>query len=257
MPLYNPNENIFLQTLDSIFNQTYGNFQLVIVDDSDNPNKNLAILTGFDQTKICHFVPDVKLGLCASLNKAINLSDGDFIARFDADDLYHKERLEEQIKCMQNDPSIDVCSSNAIKIDLNNNNIGKLIFPENDAAIKRKMHILNPIIHPSVMMRRSFFSRFGLYDNTFEIEDYELWLRTKRMGGIFFNIQKPLIQYRVFNSSPSSRGRHWKDNFKIKAKYFDLHYPIESIFGLMIFFFVSLLPYKLTKIVLPIFNRFR
>jgi len=257
LPLYNPVLKFFKLTLESIFKQTYQQFEVIIIDDSDSPILNKKVLSNFQEEKIIHYIPSKKLGLSKALNKGISIAKGEFIARFDADDIYDKKRLEIQLNFLVKNEYIDVCGTNCVKIDLNGNQIGLRKFPEKDKKIKQRLHLTNALAHPTLMIRKTFFDKYGNYSVHENIEDYELWLRAKQNGCKFYNIQKNLCKLRVFEGNDFSRPRHWKDNFLLKLKYADKKYPFSSINGLIIFGFISLLPNKFAIVLQKLSNFIR
>lgn len=255
MPLYNPDLDRFKDCLKSIKHQTFEEFEFIIIDDSDKPDLNKKILQNYEFKNFLHHVPDSKLGLAKSLNLGINKSSGEYIARCDSDDLYHHERFDMQIKFMKDNPDIDMSGTNCKKIDAAGNEIGFRKYPENDLSIKSRMHIFCPFAHPSIIFRKSFFKKYGLYAEDRDIEDYELWLRSASMGCRFHNIQLNLVQLSVFDINDSSRPRHYYENLKLKIKYFNLNFFFQSLFGIIIFSLASFIPhnvaYKLNKILIP------
>lgn len=257
IPLYNPELKVFRECILSLLKQSYEKIEIIIVDDSSDPQKNINFLNEFHSNKITHFAPKKKLGLAASLNKGIELSKGDFIARADCDDYYHQDRIKQQVDFLCSNKEVELCGTNCIKVDLNNNELGIRKYPQKNISIKKRMHITSPFAHPSVVFRKSFFKKYGFYRTDIDIEDYELWLRSKSKGCIFYNLQENLTFLRVEEVSEFSRPRHWKENLIHKINYFDKEFLVESSIGVLLFYFVSIIPTQISKKIYEVFQNLR
>tara|TARA_B100001027_G_C16263077_1_gene330503 strand:- start:399 stop:1202 length:804 start_codon:yes stop_codon:yes gene_type:complete len=257
IPIYNPKLRVFKKCINSLLNQTYKDIEIIIIDDSANTEKNKSFLKAFNSKKLQHHVPTKKLGLAASINKGIGLSNGNYIARADCDDYYHPNRIKKQLLILKSMKSVELCGTNCVKVDLNDIAVGLRNYPEHNASIQRKMHFTSPFAHPSVMFKKSFFKKYGKYKTDIDIEDYELWLRAKKNGCIFYNIQEHLTYLRVENVSKFSRPRHWKENLKLKVKYFDNNFLFESFAGVFLFSIVSIIPSRISKKLYEVVQKIR
>ncbi len=242
LPIYNPDISQLKECLDSIYNQEMRNFELIIINDSDNEVDYDFLLEKFDDIRVKNFKSDKSLGLAKSINFGIKNSSADFIARMDCDDICMPFRLIKQINFLKDNPNIDLVGSNCIKIDMEGNKIKNLKFPENHFDIKIHSLFFSPVAHSSIMVRRNFFSRFGYYLEDFSPEDLELWLRALSMGAIFHNLQEDLLKLRVINTNQSSRTRHWRANAFLRYKYFDFKFPIRASISFLLWSLVSLMP---------------
>jgi len=235
LPIRNDSPEFIEECLSSIKNQTYNNIEVILIDDSDNINT----INTIDRQKGLNFLivrePNRKKGLPSALNRGIELSSGDFIARADADDIQNENRIEKQVKFLMENSDIDVVGCNNIIIDDSNNIIGKSVFKEENASMMRSMSISTPLSHPSVMVKRRFFEIVGKYnENLKRAEDYDLWLRARKIKGIkFYNIQENLVYYRISNIEKRD-SLHWFTNLQLKLKYFIPKYFISSVSGIII-----------------------
>lgn len=199
MPIYN-SVKYLKDSLESIINQTYKNFEIIIVDDSPKDDGSLAIIRSFNDKRIRYIKPKERMGLVKSMNYAIKLSNGEFCARMDADDISHIKRFEMQVKYLQENEDVSVVGSNCFIINEHNKIIGAYEYPSDDNDIKLKMLFNSPIVHPSVMIRKKLLLENLYNENCFCCEDYELWSRliykTK-----FHNIKEKLIKYRIIKES--------------------------------------------------------
>ncbi len=193
MSVYNGQKHL-REAIDSILNQTYENFEFIIINDGSTDTSE-EIIKSYKDSRIKLINNKKNLGLPASLNKAIKLSRGEYIARMDADDISEIERLEKQVEFMEKNLSVDVCGT---WINILGSFKGKWKYPTNDEDIKTRLLFNNVIVHPSVMFRRRSLLKNNLYydPNFRKIQDYELWARA--VGKLrFANINKYLLKYRV------------------------------------------------------------
>ena len=214
--------------LKSLLNQTFDDIEIVIVVDPISPNvydyEVLLVLDRYrDDRRLKIYVNKVREGFVKSLNKAILLSKGDFIARADSDDVYDKSRIEHQVEHSRR-LNLDVVGSWAKVIDENNKVIGVWITPINDEEIRKTLPIHTPFIHSSVLIKRSILLRAGLYNvNYFGAEDYFLWYTVASKDVRLGNVPRFLTLYRVkrgsiirsFVNYPRSRMNYFKVKWAI------------------------------------------
>ncbi len=194
MPVYNAAPYL-LESVRSILEQTFTDFEFLIVDDGSTDG-SAAIIQGFGDPRIRLVHNGTNLGLVASLNRGLDLARGEFIARMDADDISRPERLACQVDFMAAHPQVGVCGSWVRFFPRGSNEVWKL--PEGAEEIRCWQFHTVGVAHPSVMMRRQLFVELGLYyDPDYRhIEDYELWGRAMPYMD-FANIQKVLLDYRI------------------------------------------------------------
>lgn len=194
IPFYNA-EKYLQDAILSVINQTYTNWSLVLIDDGST-DKSLDIAKSFVNNKISVVHDGLNRGLVYRLNQIVEIADGDYYARMDADDIMHFERLEKQILFLKANPKVDVVGSSYYAIDSSNNVLG---FREANLVPKSINDILKKgcFAHPSIMGKLNWFQN-NKYDGDWErMEDLELWIRTFSFSE-FRNIQEPLLFYRVF-----------------------------------------------------------
>jgi len=243
MPLYRANPIWLKQSIKSILNQSYDNFELLVIMDKSGTYIDDLILNFFDSIKdekrIKLIKNEIRVGIARSLNKGILLSKGKYIARADSDDIYSANRLELQIEQMKS-KNIYLIGSWAYIIDQNNKIIGDIRTPASFKDIKRKLILHTPFIHSSITIRKKVLQRIGLYNPAFEpSEDYELWSRVISKGYLAINLPLHLIYVRE-NPMSVCRGATWLKNriCYIKCKgYIALKYdwgkPINMAFFLI------------------------
>lgn len=205
--------------LNSIFSQSYKDWQMILVDDGSNDGSELLINKIKDE-RVIVLRNHLNKGLAYSLNRAINLCTAEFIARVDSDDIQLPNRLSDQINFLENNPEVEILYSSAYM--KSSKKIAKLNIPTSHKDISAILKKRNCILHPTVMFRKSFFKKYGLYNPTFRrAQDYELWLRALKKGAIFRGINKPLIHYETNNYAWPYKTllRHTLSRLRIFFKY--------------------------------------
>ena len=190
MPIRNSNNEYLKESVESILNQTYSDFELLIIDDSDN-NDNKNFLKSYNDTRII-VIEGNRKGLASALNKGISHAEGEYIARMDADDISMPERFSKQVEYLDNHPEISVLGTNFQSFP----QIKEFIYPQSPDYFDIIQGCC--IGHPTVMMRLSDIKKYNLYYNEdFKFsEDYELWSRAVRYTNIA-NLQEILLKYRI------------------------------------------------------------
>src|SRR4030067_740036 len=150
MPVYN-GEKYLKEAIDSVLAQTLKDFEFLIINDCST-DKTQEILESYRDTRIRLFRQSNK-GLTRSLNKGIQLSRGEYVARMDADDIALPERLEKQVTFFEKRPEIGVVGSfhSEVSASLHKSIVKK--FPSDDSTIRKMLIKENPFSHPTVMMR--------------------------------------------------------------------------------------------------------
>lgn len=184
-------EKTIARAVESILNQTFGDFEFIIVNDGSTDN-TMKIIKGYQDSRIKSIDKRYNSGLADSLNIGIQNSGGNFIARMDADDYSEKERLEIQVEFLENNPDVDLVGTWAYLIDLNSNTKKECKPPITDKDIKKYMQKDSPFIHSSVMFRRHVVEKVGYYNLVKGMEDYDLWIRMAKYYKVA-NIPKFLV----------------------------------------------------------------
>jgi glycosyltransferase involved in cell wall biosynthesis len=209
LPVYNA-EKYLKEAIDSILNQTYTDFELLLINDGSTDSSEKIILS-YNDPRIIYIKNEGNKGLIFSLNKGIDLAKGDYIARMDADDISMPERLEKQLNYLEENKNVEVVASTVKYIDDAGKIAGnwKLDNQTTDVKTIRKwMPRENCIAHPSVMGKKELLSRFKYNPNQLNIEDYDLWMRLLNTGAIIAKIPEPLLYYRVHSSSVTQAAKN-------------------------------------------------
>ena len=205
MCVYNEKIEYIKESIESIINQTYTDIELIIV--CDNPKniniKNLIFNYASKDERIKIIVNKENMGLCLSLNKAILIIKGKYIARMDADDISMLDRLECQKKYLLKN-NLDIIGSGVVCIDEEGKIINTLNkYPLDNKTFMKKILYNNCMAHPTWFGRRDVFIKNNGYRNIDYAEDYDFILRGLKLGYKMGNINKILLKYRIRENSIS------------------------------------------------------
>ncbi|RZK15481.1 MAG: glycosyltransferase family 2 protein, partial [Flavobacterium sp.] len=134
MPVFN-SERYLKQAIESILNQTFKNFEFIIINDGSSDSSD-KIINSFNDTRIIYVNNETNRGIVAALNEGLSLSKGKYIARMDADDVANPDRLTLQHQFLINNPAYKLCGTNAVAINNEGENTGKIKRPNNSSKIK-------------------------------------------------------------------------------------------------------------------------
>ena len=218
MPVYN-GERFLRESIDSILNQTFTDFEFIIINDGSTDG-TLDIIHSYADQRIRLVNNETNLGIVACLNHGIELAQGEFIARMDADDISLPERFEKQIIYMNENPDVGVLGGNIIEFDINRKKEKITSLPIGDISIRWMMCFENPLRHPTIMMRKKLLNSVGRYKDFKASEDYDLWQRISTVTKLA-NLNEVLLLYRYhgFNLStlPNTQRTQEQRNIKERA----------------------------------------
>lgn len=181
MSVFN-NEEYLNESIESIILQTYKNFEFIIVDDASTDQTSGILKEWLSKDRRIKVITNKEnMGLTKSLNRAIQIAGGEYIARQDGDDVSLPERFEKQIEFFQKNPEIKILGTFGYIIDKQGDILGKEILSTSFQTIKKEFIKRNPLMHTSVMIKKEVIDKVGGYDETFKTsQDYELWSRLLR-----------------------------------------------------------------------------
>lgn len=192
MPVYN-GEKYIAESIASVLNQTFRDFEFIIIDDGST-DRTIDEIKKFEDPRIRLVYHEHDF--IGTLNQGIALAQGKYIARMDVDDVMMSQRLEIQYNLMEQLPEIVVCASNMEAFGqlsgLYGSYKGKIVNP------LLRMLCGNIIVHPTVMIRKAFLQEHHLqYEYYDYAEDYRLWSEIAKRGGVFYVIPISLLKYRT------------------------------------------------------------
>ncbi|MFW5804566.1 MAG: glycosyltransferase family 2 protein [bacterium] len=218
MSVYNSEKHL-KNAIDSILNQSYQNFEFIIIDDNSTDDTwDILINYNKKDPRVKIYKNTVNKGLPENLNNAIKISEGDYIARMDGDDISDRKRIERQVEYLEHNPDISMVGSFSWLINEEGENIGqkRVHLTTNFKKLLRRIDV----IHASVMFRGDFFKKYGFYDPYFKkAQDMDLWLRATEKGATIATIPEYLYYIRSDRKLISRRKLGQKFRIEIKKKY--------------------------------------
>ena len=205
MPVYKTQEEHLRQAIESVLNQTYTDFEFLILDDCPDDTRE-DIVKSYQDKRIKYSQNEKNLGITPSRNKLIDMAQGEYLAVFDHDDISLPERFAKQVAYLDANKDVGVVSSWVDCFPDEN----KLYFPSDDIEIKKLLTDICSLVHPASMIRKSVLDKHNLrYEEEFTpSEDYCLWLRLIEFTK-FHNIQEVLFKYRLHLNN-TSKNQHSK-----------------------------------------------
>ena len=197
MSVYN-GEDYLAETIDSVISQTFTEWEFIIINDcsTDNTSKILAEYGSKDERIKVH-TNETNLRLPSSLNKALSLAEGKYIARMDADDICMPDRLQKQYDFMGENPNVDLSSCRFFTLKNGVYSSGGCGGKNDDISIKALLLVTNPILHPGIIAKADVIKKLG-YDKNFTCtEDMELWTRFVLSGKKVEILPEYLMIYRL------------------------------------------------------------
>jgi len=205
MPVYNAKKYVG-KAIESILNQTFNKFELIIVNDFST-DETMDVITSFSKkdSRIKIINNNTRLDIGNSLNRGIAFASSNIIARMDADDISIPDRLELQFKLINSSRNIAVVGANIIIMDTAENYIATRTYPKSSDELKACLFKYSPFAHPVVMFKKDMFNEAGGYDPKYSpTEDLDLWFRL----GVkyrFASVSKNLLKYRLYEKSSSHK----------------------------------------------------
>ena len=220
MSVFNEEQDL-KETIQSVLNQTYKNFEFIIINDksTDNTQEILEKVAKNDK-RIKLIENEINLGLTKSLNKGIDASAYNLTARIDAGDKWDSGKLKKQVNFLEQNSEYVIIGTNTIAYNVQTNEERKVFLPEKDSEIRKKMLISSPMVHPSILFLKNAAKR---YDETFQTgQDYNLYAEILQTGKAY-NIQEFLTYIRTHQNKSISLNK-WKQQkiarLKIRYKLF-------------------------------------
>ena len=260
MGTYNEEPNQIKKAIKSILNQTFKDFEFIII--IDNP-KNIKVKKAISQIKdkrIQIIENKENLGLAKTLNIGITKAKGKYIARMDADDFSNKNRLKVQYEFMEKNKKTDLCFTWAKYIDekgrINKKINPKNIFTKNLKKTFFKKHIFT---HPTLLCKKEVLFENKYNEDFKKAQDYELWIRLIYKNYNFKIIEKYLFERAVYSDENyDDRIRKVRNTNKYKLKALSINFKIFNIYFLkeyiktLIFSIILILPKPVLKLAIKL-----
>lgn len=202
MPVYNT-APFLEEAVNSILNQTFKDFEFIIIDDGSTDG-SLELLKTFRDERILLLSNGINRGLVFTLHRGLKAAQGKFIARMDGDDVAVPDRLKLQLEYLKRHPEADLVASCVELMDEDGNQMGvwpddvKHVTPE---SIRSFLPVNNSLAHPTVLAKAEIMLSLGYRVAQRDAEDYDLWLRWASGGFSMHKIPDPLVRHRIRKGS--------------------------------------------------------
>jgi glycosyltransferase involved in cell wall biosynthesis len=210
MPAYNA-EKYIGEAISSVLQQTFINFELLIVNDGSTDN-TATVIRSFNDARIT-IINQSNQGVAAALNNGLKAAKADYIARFDADDICLPERLRVQFDFLSKHPDYIVAGSDADYIDMNNEFVFSYISPAyTNEEIQKKKYITCPFVHSTIIFKKTAVLEAGGYNvHAHTFEDHLLWPKILKEGK-GYNLSQTLVKVRLNPGSVTidEKWRCWR-----------------------------------------------
>lgn len=228
MSAYNETEEDLKKSVSSVLFQTYRNIEFIVIDDNPDSEEVQETLLAFKDSRMHIFFNEQNIGLVSSLNKALTLATGEYVARMDADDIALPDRLQKQINEMLS-RELDMLGCDIQLIDEQDQVIQeRMHFPVDEKRIRRFAPWGNCLMHPTWMVRREVYQAMNGYRQAPYCEDYDFLLRVLAIGKYRVdNIPIIGLKYRVRKKSISRS--HTLDQYVLSQYLSKNHKSILSV----------------------------
>ncbi|MDY0274475.1 MAG: glycosyltransferase [Desulfomicrobium sp.] len=187
------------EAIQSVLNQTFSEFEFIIVPNGPEAEKLKTYIQEQYSDQRINIITSSIPQLAHALNLGLDHAKYDLIARMDADDIAYPDRFDKQIKYLF-EKSLDMVGSNLELINEEGVCIGTRILPRG-SRINQLLPYKNCFAHNTLLVKKSILIQARGYNSGFNSEDYDLWLRLKRMGVRWDNMPEPLVQYRIHDQA--------------------------------------------------------
>lgn len=232
MPTYNAAPYL-KESVDSVLNQTFTDFDLYIYDDCSIDN-TAEIISAYKDVRLHYRKNPENWGIAKTLNKGLDelLPYYEYIARMDADDWSYPERFQKQLDCLEYHQKVVLCGTQGYWLkEMTQNPISGWQYPVNHHYIKIHLLFAASFGHSSVVFRSAFFQKHKFrYNETISTcEDWDLWIRIVKVGDVV-NLPDFLMKYRILENSnhrsPQKIEKHLEERSKIISEYWK-HFNVE------------------------------
>lgn len=190
-------EKYLKEAIDSIINQTYANFEYIIINNGSKDNSP-EIIRSYKDPRIVFVDLDLNIGLSNVRNLGYEKAKGKYVALLDADDIALPERLEKQVQILENNPEIGLCSTNLVTINEKGEITGEKWFRPSKLPLEWQMLWSDVVANSSSMVRKEILEKYEIKNNPdlFPVEDYDLWCNVI-LNCRMYRLDEVLIYYRV------------------------------------------------------------
>lgn len=243
IPVYNA-EKYIAESLESILNQTYDNLEIILVDDGST-DKSVEIIKSYDDPRIRLIQNEKNMGIPYTRNVGLDHANGKYMAIMDSDDISLPERIEKQVRYLEENPDIDVVGTNYYKFNEKSCRKINLTYTTPE-EIKILLLFYSPISNPSSMVRMDTVKKHKIRYNLdyFVAQDYGFWSDISKAGGKIAVLPEFLLKYRTGHSNITRKSQEEKVKRRKKVLY-SIHKNLFDFYHI-----------PLTKLELKIYSEF-
>lgn len=225
------------KTIESVLNQTYKNLQIVIVDDCSTDN-TAEIVKSYDDDRIELYTLPKNFNISNANNECLHRARGEYIAHIDSDDIWVEDKIEKQIKFLEENPYYGACFTHATLMDKTGRSFASGELPEafltlfnrenmtQAGFVRRFYDSSNFLCHSSVVMRKSVYEKLGDHDLTLnKLHDYDYWIRMNFICPLYIYPEK-LVFYRIWHANNSTLAN--KDILGHNEEYVRIAYKLVN-----------------------------
>jgi len=227
IPAYNQGHYLE-ECIQSVLEQTYQDFEIIIVDDGSSDNTR-EISTSFSDPRV-HYIYQENRGLSGARNTGIKKAKGCYITYLDSDDLFLPKKLEVLINKFENEPDLGIIAGQAIVIDEQGEKLGE-VFDTPPPKDQLQFLMGNPLHVGSVLLRSEWQTKVGYFDESLRsYEDWDMWLRLVRAGCEFGWVGQPVSLYRFHQAQMTRDGEQMTTaTFEVLDKIYSTDPPNDWI----------------------------
>lgn len=250
MPNYNC-EKYIDKAIESILNQTFRDFEFIIIDDGSTDNSwNIIQDYAKKDNRIIAIKNEKNLWVSKTRNKAINISKWEYIALMDSDDISLTDRFEKQIQFLNKNLEVWIVGWTMEIMDENWNVYSERKYNLTDTEIRKKLFRYSPFCHPLVMIRKSILKKSGFYDIDINLwEDYDLYFRIWKYSK-FANLEDVLINYRMSKTNSTTTKLKQMEiktlairNKAVNEYWYKMNF-LDKIYWTLQYFSIYIIPWK-------------
>jgi len=252
MSVYEEDNSILSKCIQSMLDQSFRDFEFIIVNDGIT-DKNAETLNFFKENdkRIILLKNAANIGLTKSLNKALNISQGDYIARIDSDDFCDRFRLEKQYNFLKENDDYVICGTRSEEIKGEARKEQRSRFLTTDESIRKSLVFMNPFIHSSIMLKRKIIKEVNGYNEEFRYsQDYQMVYRISKFGKMK-NLDECLVFRNVSENQISEKRAAEQLYYSIRTRIDilkDNSYGIKEKSILLLYLFRSMLKMVYLKV---------
>lgn len=214
IPTYNA-MTYLSETVDSVLHQTFTDFELIIVDDGSS-DRTVQWVSELEDPRV-RLICQENQGATVARNTGITEARGEYIAFLDHDDLWHPTKLEKQVRCLDENPTVGLVHTWMVLVDEHGKSTGRVMNSNAEGDIWKQLLEKNTVASSSVMLRRCCFETVGVFSPSrdfYTVEDWEFWIRIAAHYP-FAMIKEPLLSWRQHANNGSKNWRLMEQAYRL------------------------------------------